>query len=109
MAEEQIGQKAPIEKLITLPQDVEKAIAGKKTTTRRNGRHAEPGDHMVLNGVKFEITKVYEQSLGELTDADARTEGFDNVEGYKQSILAMHPGMPWLPQMKVWVHEFRKI
>jgi hypothetical protein len=108
MAEERIGQKAPIDKLITLPQDVEKAISGKKTATRRNGKHADPGDVMVLNGVKFEITNVYEQSLGELTDADARTEGFDNAETYKQSILAMHPGMPWLPQMKVWVHEFRK-
>jgi N4-acetylcytidine amidohydrolase len=28
------------------------------------------------------------------------------VEEYKESILSYHPGMPWHPSMKVWVHEF---
>jgi hypothetical protein len=47
--------------------------------------------------------------LGELTDDDARREGFESVEEYKQSILSYHPGMPWLPQMRVWVHEFQPV
>jgi hypothetical protein len=55
------------------------------------------------------VERVYSQSLGELTDENARQEGYDTVEEYKQSILSYHPGMPWLPQMRVWVHEFRSV
>ncbi|MDM5197446.1 ASCH domain-containing protein [Fictibacillus enclensis] len=98
-----------IERLVTLPQDVEKVLAGQKTATRRNGRYADVGEIMELNGAKFIVEKVYSQSLGELTDEHARQEGFDDVEGYKNSILSIHPGMPWLPHMKVWVHEYKAV
>ncbi|NRD77268.1 ASCH domain-containing protein [Bacillus sp. BRMEA1] len=98
-----------IERLITVEEDIQKVLAGQKTATRRNGRYADPGEIMTLEGRQFVVEKVYSQSLGELTDDDARREGFNNVEEYKQSILSMHPGMPWLPQMRVWVHEFRPV
>ena len=98
-----------VEKLITVKTDVEKVLAGEKTATRRNGRYADPGEIMTLEGRQFVVDKVYSQSLGELTDDDARREGFSTVEEYKQSILAYHPGMPWLPQMRVWVHEFSPV
>ncbi|SHN27594.1 ASCH domain-containing protein [Gracilibacillus kekensis] len=98
-----------IDRLITVPTDVNKALEGKKTATRRNGRYADIGEIMVLENQKFRIDDVYQQTLGELTDQDAQKEGFTNLEDYKQSILAMHPGMPWAAKMKVWVHEFSKI
>lgn len=98
-----------IEKLVTVKPDVDKVIAGVKTATRRNGRYADVGEIMELQGHRFIIEKVYSQSLGELTDVHAKQEGFDTVEEYKQSILSYHPGMPWLPHMRVWVHEFRLI
>lgn len=98
-----------IERLVTLPEDVEKVLAGQKTATRRNGRYADIGEIMTLNGKEFVVESVYSQSLGELTDEHARQEGYDSVEEYKQSILSIHPGMPWLPQMRVWVHEFRAV
>jgi hypothetical protein len=98
-----------IERLVTLKEDVEKVLSGEKTATRRNGRYADPGEIMTLEGRQFVVENVYSQSLGELTDADARREGFETVEDYKQSILSMHPGMPWLPQMRVWVHEFSPV
>ncbi|MFF2447348.1 ASCH domain-containing protein [Neobacillus sp. NPDC058068] len=98
-----------IERLVTMEADVKKVLAGEKTATRRNGRYADPGEIMTLEGRQFVVEKVYSQSLGELTDADARREGFETVEDYKQSILAYHPGMPWLPQMRVWVHEFSPV
>lgn len=96
-----------VERLVTLEEDVKKVLTGEKTATRRNGRYADPGEIMTLEGRRFVVENVYSQSLGELTDADAHREGFQSVEEYKQSILSMHPGMPWLPQMRVWVHEFR--
>jgi hypothetical protein len=98
-----------IERLVTVEDDVQKVINGEKTATRRNGRYADPGEIMELNGHKFEVYKVYQQSLGELTDESIRMEGFDSVESYKNYILSMHAGMPWLPHMKVWVHEFRAV
>lgn len=98
-----------IERLVTLEEDVKKVLSGQKTATRRNGRYADPGEIMTLEGREFVVEKVYSQSLGELTDDDARREGFETVEDYKQSILSIHPGMPWLPQMRVWVHEFRPV
>jgi N4-acetylcytidine amidohydrolase len=98
-----------IERLVTVKADVEKVIAGQKTATRRNGRYADVGEIMTLEGHQFVVEKVYSQSLGELTDTDAKQEGFSTVEEYKQSILAYHPGMPWLPHMRVWVHEFSPV
>lgn len=98
-----------VERLVTLEEDVKKVLSGEKTATRRNGRYADPGEIMTLEGRDFVVDRVYSQSLGELTDDDARREGFENVEAYKQSILSIHPGMPWLPQMRVWVHEFSPV
>ncbi|MCL6571977.1 MAG: ASCH domain-containing protein [Bacillus sp. (in: Bacteria)] len=98
-----------VERLVTLEADVKKVLAGEKTATRRNGRYADPGEIMTLEGNDFVVDKVYSQSLGELTDEIVRTEGYASVEEYKQSILSYHPGMPWLPQMRVWVHEFRPV
>ena len=96
-----------IERLITNKKDVEKVLAGKKTATRRNGRYADIGETMILEGRKFQVEQVYRQTLGELTDEMAEQEGYESAEAYKQSILSFHPGMPWTPDMQVWVHEFR--
>ena len=111
--EDQNNQLPPktcsIERLVTMPSDVQKVLEGKKTATRRNGRYADVGEIMTLEGKKFVVERVYSQSLGELTDEHARQEGFNTVEEYRDSILSYHPGMPWLPQMRVWVHEFSPV
>lgn len=98
-----------IERLITKESDIELVLQGKKTATRRNGRYADIGETMELNGQSFVIDDVYIQTLGDLTDTHAQQEGFETVEEYKQSILSYHPRMPWLPHMTVWVHEFSPV
>jgi hypothetical protein len=98
-----------VDRLVTMPEDVTKVIEGKKTATRRNGRYADVGEIMELKGKKFVVEKVYSQSLGELTDEHANQEGYNTVDEYKESILSYHPGMPWLPHMRVWVHEFSPV
>jgi hypothetical protein len=98
-----------IERLITKQSDIDKVIAGTKTATRRNGRYADIGEIMELQGRQYVVEQVYSQSLGELTEEHAKQEGCQDVEEYKQSILSYHPGMPWLPHMRVWVHEFRPV
>ena len=37
-----------IERLVTIPKDVEKVLNGEKTATRRNGVYADLGEVMVL-------------------------------------------------------------
>ncbi|MFC4322532.1 ASCH domain-containing protein [Litchfieldia salsa] len=98
-----------IERLITKGDDIKLVLEGRKTATRRNGRYADVGEVMELEGKQFTVEAVYSQSLGDLTDDHARQEGFESVEEYKETILSYHPGMPWLPTMKVWVHEFHPI
>ncbi|RST73069.1 ASCH domain-containing protein [Siminovitchia acidinfaciens] len=95
-----------IERLVTVPSDVEKVLKGEKTATRRNGRYADIGEIMELQGAQFIVENVYSQSLGEMTDKHARQEGYTSLEDYKNVILSYHPGMKWVPSMKVWVHEF---
>lgn len=110
MSEKNVQQLPPktcsIEKLVTNKQDIEKVLLGQKSATRRNGRYADVGEIMVLNDKKFLVDHVYQQTLGELTDEIVAREGYASVEEYKQSILSTHAGMPWVPQMTVWVHEF---
>lgn len=98
-----------IERLVTIPADVEKVLLGEKTATRRNGVYAYPDEIMVLDGKEFKIDKLYKQTLGEMTDEDAKREGHATMEEYKQSILDLHPKMPWIPTMSVWVHEFSPV
>jgi N4-acetylcytidine amidohydrolase len=98
-----------IDRMVTQPDDVQLVLQGKKTATRRNGRYADPGEVMELEGKKYKVSRVYQQSLGELNDEEIQREGYGSVEEYKNYILSMHPGMPWLPHMKVWVHEFQEV
>ncbi|GKV69499.1 hypothetical protein NCCP2716_19970 [Sporosarcina sp. NCCP-2716] len=98
-----------VERLVTVPEDVQKVLEGKKTATRRNGVYAYPGEIMTLDGQDFEVKNLYQQTLGEVTEEHARQEGFENLDAYKDSILSMHEGMKWMPKMQVWVHEFSPV
>jgi hypothetical protein len=48
-----------IDLLITKQADIDKVIAGKKTATRRNGRYADIGEIMTLQGHDFVVDRVY--------------------------------------------------
>lgn len=98
-----------IERLVTVEHDVKKVLNGEKTATRRNGVYAYPGEIMVLEGKEFKVEALYSQKLGEMTDDHAKQEGYETLEAYKQAILALHPKMPWVPKMSVWVHEFSPV
>ncbi|MCR2807445.1 ASCH domain-containing protein [Paenibacillus soyae] len=96
-----------IDRLITLEADIQLVLAGRKTATRRNGRYADPGESTAFHGRRLVVIDVYRQKVGELSDDDAQSEGYESVEAYNQHILRLHPGMPWLPHMNMWVHDFR--
>ena len=98
-----------IERLVTHPKLVEAALAGVKTQQRRDGIYAYPGESFELEGIKFTVTAVDRKTLGDMTDADAKAEGYPDLEAYKTLILRMHPGMAWDESHLLWVHHFKKM
>lgn len=98
-----------LDALVTHKRLVEAALAGRKTQQRRNGVYGYPGEKFVLEGKQFEVTGLFRETLGEMTDATAQAEGYPSLDMYKDLILRMHKGMDWDPDSKVWVHEFKQL
>ena len=91
-------------------EDMKKMVAeGKKTAIRRQKRFGDIGDTFELDGNTYEITNVYEQQLQDITDEQARQEGFADLEAYQQSITSIHEDAVWVPKLKVWAHEFKAV
>ncbi|MGR8979238.1 MAG: ASCH domain-containing protein [Gammaproteobacteria bacterium] len=95
-----------IERLVTQPRSVALVKDGLKTQQRRDGVYGWPGETFVLDDMVFVITELKRQRLSDMTEADARAEGFSSLESYKDMILKMHPGMSWNEDALVWVHSF---
>ncbi len=88
---------------------VEAPIAGKKTEQRRDGVYGYPGETFELEGKRFEIVSLTHDRLGDMSEADAQAEGYENMEAYRDLILRMHRGMEWDVEHRVWVHRFRQV
>ncbi|OYD07091.1 hypothetical protein [Paludifilum halophilum] len=98
-----------IERLITRPEDIQKVLEGRKTAQRRNGVYAFPGEMIRLKGHRFEVTALYRQTLGEMSDQNAREEGVPDKKTYLKHLEEIHPGIPWSAELKMWVHEFKRL
>lgn len=97
-----------IDRLVRHPKSVAATRRGEKTQQRRDGIYAYPGETFELEGDTFDVVSLERQRLGDMTDADARAEGYPALEVYKQVILSMHAGMTWNEDDLVWVHSFKK-
>ncbi len=98
-----------IERLVTHPKLVAFALEGKKTQQRRNGVYGYPDEIFEIEGKKFVITSLVQQRLGDMTDEDARAEGYPDLNAYKDIILKMHGGMNWNDEAFAWVHSFKAL
>ncbi len=96
-----------IERLVTHPKLVEAAKAGLKTQQRRNGIYGYPGETFDLDGITFVVTDLKHQRLGDMTDDDAKAEGYPSLDMYRDIILKMHAGMAWDDDGLAWVHSFK--
>jgi hypothetical protein len=89
---------------------------GQKTQTRRSterkrGRRVyEIGDRVGIQpGYKPPVAYVIftsrcKQEIGDITEEDARKEGFANVEEFKQAWLKLYDN--WDSTLEVWVYDF---
>lgn len=98
-----------ISRLVTHPRMVAAVLSGTKTEQRRNDLYAYPDETFTLEGVAFVVTAVERARLGDMSDADARAEGYPDLAAYKGVILAMHKGMSWDEDALVWVHRFKRV
>lgn len=98
-----------IERLVRQQKLVDATLAGTKTEQRRDGIYGYPGESFSLEGRRFEIVSLTHERLGDMTDAEARSEGFPDLETYRALIIRMHRGMEWDPEHLVWVHRFREV
>jgi len=98
-----------IDRLVRNKMFVTAALEGKKTQQRRDGVYAYPDEEFELEGVRFRVTGLTRETLGQMTDDGAKAEGFPSLAAYKDLILKMHQDMPWDENHKVWVHTFEKV
>jgi hypothetical protein len=96
-----------IERLVTHEKLVQATLAGRKTQQRRNGVYGYPDQTFELEGTIFVVTDLFQQKLGDMTDADALAEGYPNLDVYRDLILKMHGGMQWDDEASAWVHCFK--
>lgn len=88
-------------------------LNGIKTQTRRTGkkRWKIGSVHLANTGFRKDdafgrilITDVRREQLGSITEEDARKEGCDSVDAYKQIFQFIYGR--WVPEEEVWVIDF---
>jgi hypothetical protein len=95
---------------------LEKILKGEKTQTRRSMQR-KPGRRVYTVGeivgirvgytkpvAHIQIKKRFEQRLGDITEEQARKEGFSSVEEFKKQWQILQHN--WNPEQIVWVYEF---
>jgi hypothetical protein len=101
-------EKYDINKLVSIQASIDKIISGEKVSERRNDRYADAGDELLLDGHRFIVEDVYPQQLKELTDKNAKEEGYKNLEDYKEALTSIHHGAVWNPEQVVWAHYLKE-
>jgi len=97
-----------------LPNDrVQQSVRDGEVTQLTRGastRYATEGDTFEIDGDSFEVTSVERRTLGDFTDADARREGSESLEAYKQRMQRVHPdGFSWDDSDEVVTYRFERI
>ena len=98
-----------IDRLVRQKKLIAAVLAGEKTEQRRDGVYGVPGERFELDGRSFQIVSLTHDRLGDMTEEDARSEGFAGLAPYRELILRMHRGMAWDPEHRVWVHRFSEV
>ncbi|WP_276270718.1 ASCH domain-containing protein [Haloarcula litorea] len=85
------------------------AADGTITQMHRGHRYADEGDTFEIDGTTFEVTDVTERTLGDLTDEDARREGSEDLDAYRERLRRVHDEFEWDDDSEVVRHRFRPI
>ena len=91
-----------------LPNDrmQEMVASGDVTQIHRGQEYATEGDTFEIDGKEFEVTDLAERRLGDLTDEDARAEGSQDMEAYRERLRRAHDEFEWDETAEVVRHRF---
>jgi uncharacterized protein YhfF len=85
------------------------AAEGKVTQMHRGQAYGDEGDTFDIDGQTFEVTDVTHRTLGDLTDEDARREGSEDLEAYRERLEAVHGDFEWDDESDVVRHRFEPV
>lgn len=97
------------ETLLPSPRMRKQAATGTVTQVHRGQQYAEEGDTFEIEGQAFRLTEVSRRTLGDLTDADARAEGAENLDQYREILRRAHEGFEWNDDSEVVCHRFERL
>jgi len=80
------------ETLLPSERMMDQAIDGEVTQIHRGQQYAEEGDRFSIDGTQFEIVDVTDRTLGDMTDEDARREGSEDLDAYRERMVRAHGG-----------------
>lgn len=96
--------------------NLERLLRGKKTQTRRlSGRYQVGRTYGVRTWIyekslaRIRITGKRQETLGEISEEDARREGYKDAEEFKRAWSELHRKMGWQPGLLVWVYDFELV
>lgn len=70
-------------------------------------QYASKGDRFSIAEDMFIIASVDEQTLGDLTDADAQREGSESLTAYRERMQRVHGGsFEWDPTSEILTYRF---
>lgn len=88
---------------------IRQAVAeGSVSQLHRGDRYAEEGDTFEIDGERFEVVEVAERKLGDLTDEDARAEGSEDLDAYRERLDRAHEQFEWDDEATVYRHRFER-
>jgi len=85
------------------------AAEGEITQMHRGHEYAEEGDTFEIDGESFEVTDVSHRTLGDLTDEDARREGSEDLDAYRERLNHVHDSFEWDDDSEVVRHRFEAV
>ncbi|WP_227352750.1 ASCH domain-containing protein [Haladaptatus salinisoli] len=101
---------AHIDASTVLPAErIRRAVAsGRVSQLHRGDRYADEGDTFDVDGETFEVVEVTERKLGDLTDEDARAEGSEDLDAYRERLNRVHEHFEWNDDATVYRHRFER-
>jgi len=84
------------------------AVDGEVTQVHRGRAYADVGDTFTIDGVAFEVVDTEDRTLGDLTDEDARAEGYQDLEQYREVLDRAHEDFEWDDDSEIVCHRFER-
>jgi hypothetical protein len=105
------GEDGPDLADVLLPSDrlQRRVREGEITELRRSEPYAAEGDRFEIDGATFEVVAVERDRLGDLTEADARRMGAEDLDAYRERLRQVHPNYEWDADAETVCHRFERV